>query len=61
MKMQEIRARAKAVGVPANGSKAAVIHRIQKAEGNQSCFGTKKSCNQYDCCWRDDCLPATRS
>ena len=55
--MAEIRERAKVMGVKANGSKADVIRRIQEAEGNEQCFGSKASCDQLECCWHDDCLP----
>jgi hypothetical protein len=38
-------------------SKAELIRRIQKAEGNFDCFGTAKdSCDQSQCCFREDCL-----
>lgn len=57
MKMTQIRKRAKAVGVKTNGKKADVIHRIQEAECNEPCFGTRDCCDQVDCCWREDCLP----
>lgn len=56
MKMQDVRKIAKGMGLKANGSKAAVITRIQTAEGNDACFGTRTSCPQMDCCWRQDCL-----
>jgi len=60
MKMQDVRKRAKEMGLKVNGSKAAVIQRIQKAEGNEPCFGTKQRCGQLACCWRDDCLTAAQ-
>ena len=57
MKMTEIRKKAKEAGLKTNGKKADVIHRIQKAEGNDPCFATRDPCGQMDCCWREDCLP----
>jgi hypothetical protein len=59
MKMQEIRARAKALGLRNTFrlSKAELIRRVQKAEGNFDCFGTAKDyCDQFQCCFRDDCF-----
>ena len=58
MKMTEVRKRVKAEGVKANGSKADVIRRIQQAEGNEQCFGSKESCDQLKCCWHGDCQPS---
>ena len=57
MKMPEIKEKAKQAGVKANGKKADVIRRIQEAEGNDPCFGTREQCGQMDCCWLEDCLP----
>jgi len=57
--MQEIRERAKALGLKDTfgSSKADLIRRIQHAEGNFDCFGTATDyCDQYDCCFREDCL-----
>ena len=56
MKMQDVRKIAKGMGLKTNGSKAAVITRIQAAEGNDTCFGTRTTCPQMNCCWRKDCL-----
>lgn len=56
MKMPEIRQKAKSMGLKADGSKADLIQRIQSAEGNDVCFGTRTSCPHKDCCWREDCL-----
>ncbi|HEY7746805.1 MAG TPA: hypothetical protein VIA07_10735 [Desulfuromonadales bacterium] len=35
-----------------------MIRAIQRAEGNQDCFGAawRFDCQQVDCCWRADCL-----
>ena len=59
MKMQEVRERAKVLGIKNTFglSKAELIRRIQKAEGNFDCFGTATVyCDQYQCCFREDCL-----
>jgi hypothetical protein len=59
MKMEEIRSKAKALGLRNTFglSKAELIRRIQRAEGNFDCFGTAKDyCDQFQCCFREDCL-----
>jgi hypothetical protein len=62
MKLSEIRDRAKSLNIDLKGrDKTALIRLIQKAEGNFPCFATAKDyCDQFKCCWRDDCLPRTR-
>lgn len=57
MKTGEIRGKARSLGVEPSGPKQELIRRIQSAEGNQPCFGTKAECEQDRCCWREDCLP----
>jgi len=59
MKMQEVREKAKALGLKNTFglSKTELIRRIQKAEGNFDCFGTSTDyCDQIECCFREDCL-----
>jgi hypothetical protein len=58
MKMQEIRQRAKLLGLKLGKKrKADLIRTIQAAEGNFSCFQTgSEACDQSGCCWREDCL-----
>ncbi len=59
MKMQELRAKAKALGLKSTFglSKAGLIREIQRAEGNFDCFGTAVAyCDQLRCCFREDCL-----
>ncbi len=59
MKMQEVRERAKALGLKKTFglSKKELIRQIQKGEGNFDCFGTAKDyCDQFQCCFREDCL-----
>jgi hypothetical protein len=62
MKMDEVRERAKALGIKTGQMKKAdLIRRIQKAEGNFACFGTAKDyCDQWNCCFREDCLPSNK-
>ena len=58
MNMEEIRRRARDVGVkPRRLRKADLIRAIQRAEGNFDCFGSASTwCDRLDCCWRKDCL-----
>ena len=59
MKLQEVKAIAKRKGVdPARMKKDELIKAIQRAEGNNDCFGTAPSveCGQMNCLWREDCL-----
>ncbi len=63
MHIQTIRSIAKGYGINASkGTKAELIRRIQKAEGNFDCFGsaTDGYCDQTGCNWRSDCLPAPK-
>jgi hypothetical protein len=64
MKMQEVRAKAKALGLKNTFglSKMELIQMIQRAEGNFDCFGTATDyCDQFHCSFREDCLkPADR-
>jgi hypothetical protein len=65
MKMQEIRTKAKALGVSikVGTSKAEAIRAIQRAEGNFDCFGTPQDdqCDQHECLFREDCIPRKKS
>ncbi len=58
MKMDEIRAKAKSLGiVPGKMKKADLIHAIQTAEGYTPCFGWSNGrCENTDCCFWADCL-----
>ncbi len=63
MRIQEIRSIAKARGIKsAKLSKADLIRTIQREEGNSPCFGAAVggSCDQANCAWREDCLPAEK-
>jgi len=59
MKMQEVRAKAKALGLKNTFgiSKMELIQMIQRAEGNFDCFGRATDyCDQFRCYFREDCL-----
>jgi hypothetical protein len=59
MKMQEIRSKAKALGIKNTFglTKKELIRRVQRVEGNFDCFGTANEyCDQFQCCFRDDCF-----
>jgi hypothetical protein len=58
-----IRQKALSLGIqPGQMNKAELIHSIQKAEGNTSCFGTSNGqCIHTDCCFRADCLAVGKS
>lgn len=58
MNMAEIRKIAKKVGIkPGKLNKTKLVRAIQTEEGNEVCFATgDESCEQLDCCWREDCL-----
>jgi hypothetical protein len=58
MKMPELKAKAKPLGInPNKMKKAELVHAIQKAEGNTPCFGKSNSqCPYTDCCFMDDCF-----
>lgn len=60
MKMQEVREKAKMLGIKSFGiKKVDLIHAIQSREGNVPCFQTGlESCDQFSCCWRSECFPA---
>ncbi len=58
MKIQDIRSKAKEMGINSFGkTKAELIRAIQKAEGNFDCYGTATDyCDQLDCSFRSSCL-----
>ena len=59
MKMQDVRAIAKRMGIDAGVTrkKQDLIREIQAAEGNSPCYKTRTECPEANCLWRDDCLP----
>jgi predicted metal-binding transcription factor (methanogenesis marker protein 9) len=58
MSMAEIKEKAKNLGINwANMKKTELIRAIQRAEGNNTCYGTTNgTCQWVACCWRSDCL-----
>lgn len=60
MNMQDVKKKAKILDIkPGKRRKADLIRSIQATEGNFACFGYAKDyCDQFKCCWRDDCLTA---
>ncbi len=56
--MANIKEKAKNLGInPANMKKTELIHAIQRAEGNNTCYGTTNgTCQWTECCWMSDCL-----
>lgn len=58
MKMTEIKAKAKDMGISIGKMKKEdIIRAIQENEGNFPCFGSAmRHCSQEDCCWREDCM-----
>ena len=64
MKMNEIKMKAKALGIKvmATTKKTDLIRQIQRAEGNFDCFGRAEDfCDQWDCYFREDCLSSAKS
>ncbi|MCI5165065.1 MAG: SAP domain-containing protein [Candidatus Electrothrix sp. GM3_4] len=60
MNMKQVRKKATKMGIKSGKMKKAdLIHAIQIEEKNSPCFLTANdSCDQADCCWKGDCLPA---
>ena len=58
MKMQEVHAMAKRLGINSFGkTKADLIQEIQRREGNFDCYGSAKDyCSQENCSFRSSCL-----
>jgi hypothetical protein len=58
MKMKEVRSKAKELGIkPGRLRKTDLIHRIQRTEGNEPCYGRSGgTCPRVDCCFFDDCI-----
>lgn len=58
MNMDEVRNRAKGMGVAfGKMRKGELIRTVQRTEGNHDCFGAewRFDCPQTGCCWRMDC------
>lgn len=59
MKLQDVRTIARNHRLKPDGStKAELIRKIQREEGNFDCFSsaTRGHCDQHLCLWRNDCL-----
>ncbi|MFW5837025.1 MAG: hypothetical protein ACOCVM_03395 [Desulfovibrionaceae bacterium] len=59
MKMQEVRALARSMGVKVGGlTKVEAIRKMQRAEGNFDCFGRAEDgyCDQTGCLFQEECL-----
>jgi predicted metal-binding transcription factor (methanogenesis marker protein 9) len=56
--MADIKEKAKNLGINStNLKKTELIHAIQRAEGNNTCYGTTNgTCQWTECCFRSDCL-----
>ncbi len=62
MNLNQIRAIAKEHGIKSGKlTKVDLVRTIQRTEGNYDCFATPAAdnCDQIQCLWRDDCLPAS--
>lgn len=59
MQMSEVKEKAEELGLQAGRMrKVDLIRAIQNKEGNSPCFQTGiEVCDQFNCCWRSDCLP----
>ena len=59
MRLSEIEKKARLLGIKDTWkySKQQLIKAIQHKEGFSECFGTAKGyCQQFNCCWRSDCV-----
>ena len=60
MNMQDIRKKAKEMGIKANKmNKTDLIRAIQRSEDNVECYATDRveHCGELGCLWRTDCMP----
>lgn len=58
MKVQDIRTKAREMGIKPNKMKKTdLIRAIQRSEGNVECYATDRveHCGELDCWWRTDC------
>ena len=62
MEMDEVKKKAKGLGIKIGHMKKADLTRqIQRTEGDFDCFGTAKDyCDQWNGCFREDCLPSNK-
>ncbi|MBN2039101.1 MAG: SAP domain-containing protein [Spirochaetes bacterium] len=63
MKVAEIKTIARNLGFdPSRMKKTELIRNIQAKEGNKTCYKMNIDyCDQYNCCWREDCKPGRLS
>ena len=63
MKLNTIREIAEKMSIdPGKMNKKELIRTIQEKEGYTPCFKTEPpSCEQFNCCWRDECKPQSLS
>jgi hypothetical protein len=64
MKLQDVRTIARNLRLKPDGStKAELIRKIQRKEGNFDCFSSAihGGCDQHHCLWREDCLGSAAS
>lgn len=59
MQTEQVRASAKIVEIHIGWkARRELIRSIQEKKGEAPCFQTgRKSCDRYDCTWRDECKP----
>jgi hypothetical protein len=60
MNMQDVRKKAKEMGIKANKmSKIDLIRTIQRSENSIDCYATNRveQCGELGCLWRTDCMP----
>jgi hypothetical protein len=57
MKLMDVKSKAKQMGIiNPSSDRMQLVRQIQTAEGFFPCFKTKDSCDQLECCWRNECL-----
>ncbi len=58
MRLLEIEKKAKGLGIKDTWkySKKDLIRTIQRGEGYNACFATRRTCDQLNCCWKSDCV-----
>ena len=59
MNMKEIKKIARKIDItPGKMNKLELIRSIQVQEGYSPCYQSDQPfCDQYECCWRNDCQP----
>lgn len=62
MLMTDIKEKARGLGIePGRLAKVALVHTIQRHEGNTPCFGRGvDDCPHTECCFRRDCAKVAR-